>query len=731
MKKVVLILLVLINGYLTIWADRNNVISVLSFEMNPTDMEAMTNRITDDSGDLTALIKIETAARGFEFDCGSMGVVEVDENHPGEIWVYVQQSASRITISHADWGVLRDFKFPTGDLVEGRTYIMKIATDRIDVDDATLVQSQFLEIQVYPHDAMVEIDGEHVEVAANGVASKWVPIGQHSYRVSGRGFRAMPGVADVNDLYKKTVVQVRLQPAVGYLRVEGKREFDGALVYIDNAKIGTLPMDSVLIESGEHIVRISKKMYKPLVQGVFVEDDKLTTMTAELEDNFAVLKIKTVAEAEIWINGEYFGKGEWQGKVESGYKVIEARKKGCKAATKSVELGIGNLPDIDLGSPEPTYGTLSVRSSPKGCKVLVDNELIGSAPLNEVRTLIGEHRITLMKRGYQSVFENIVVDEGRNVSIEKEMTKAYPIAMRCGVDSAVWWVDDDSIASGKRIKVWLGRGRHSVKVTAHGYDDYFALFDVEDESLNYKFEMTKDMPDTIIFVVNGCAFKMVKIDGGCFEMGNDNGNNSEKPVHLATLNSFYISETEVTQKLWVAVTGISLESLRPHSGTNGEAMNVGKGSEMPMYFVNWDDCANLLDLLSQTLGQKFQLPTEAQWEYAVQCCDSNADNYGIWSVEISNGGVHRVAHPRQKDVKLYDMQGNVREWCRDYAGDYRKGMQINPTGPKKGFSHVLRGGSWADYKMACRKTCRMTADPKTRSNKIGFRIVLEIKTEKK
>ena len=735
MKKYIVLLTLLLLEWAIAWGDRSNVISVLSFEMNPTDMEAMTNRVTDDSGDLTALIKIETTARGFEFDCGSMGVVEVNENHPGEVWVYVQQSASRITITHTEWGILRDYKFPTGDLIEGRTYVMKIATDRSNVDDATLIQSQFLEIQVYPLDAIVEIDGERVDVTKKGVATKWVAIGKHDYRVSAKGFRPMPGVADVNDVHNKTIVKVRLKPAVGYVKVMNVFDYSGATIYIDNGKVGTMPMDSVLMESGTHSVRISKKMYKPFVSQIEVEDEKTTTVVPTLETNYAHVTIKGLEqETEIWANGQLLGNGTWEGRLESGYTVIEARKKGYNPTRKVVEIGIGIMDDIVLTEPHPAYGSLSVICNKKGAKVMVDGIVVGKTPLTDVKMLMGEHNIKIEKKGYQTLVEEIEIEEGKLLALQREMTKARAVEMECNVEETTWWVDGTHMDDGINMNTWLGEGRHIVKLTANGYDDYTTILEVGKGKNSYECQMTPIMPDTLSFTVNKVTFNMIRVKGGCFDMGNENGTKAEMPQHAVTLNSYYISETEVTQELWMAVTGISVDALRKlFDTTTDETKLKEKGNDMPMYFVSWDDCQNFLEIISSSTGKKFQLPTEAQWEYAVRGGMEEADTTQteFWCFGNSEAMVHQVATLKPNVLGLYDMQGSVWEWCRDTYNDYTGEAQTNPVCLEKGDRRVIRGGSWANYNMACRPTFRMYVPSSKRSNRIGFRLVIEIINDEK
>ena len=231
------------------------------------------------------------------------------------------------------------------------------------------------------------------------------------------------------------------------------------------------------------------------------------------------------------------------------------------------------------------------------------------------------------------------------------------------------------------------------------------------------------------FTVNGVSFKMVAVDGGTFKMGaiseQQNPDDDEKPVHNVTLSSYYIGETEVTQALWEAVMGSNPSGI--------------SGSNNPVEQISYDDCIAFINRLNSLLsdrlsgGMKFRLPTEAEWEFAARggirsrgYQYSGGDNFDIvaWYDDNSGRETHPVKQKQPNELGLYDMSGNVWEWCHDWYGDYPSSSQSNPTGPSSGSHRVLRGGGWNYNAQDCRVANRYYYTPYNRHPIVGLRLVL-------
>ncbi len=221
------------------------------------------------------------------------------------------------------------------------------------------------------------------------------------------------------------------------------------------------------------------------------------------------------------------------------------------------------------------------------------------------------------------------------------------------------------------------------------------------------------------------------ISAGTFTMGSptdEPGRDSDETQHEGTLTkSFYIQTTEVTQGQWKAVMGENPSSFEKC------------GDDCPVETVSWNDVQEFIEQLNQMEGtDKYRLPTEAEWEYACRAgsttafakggiteteCgyDPNLDAMG-WYCGNSDDETHPVAQKDPNDWGLYDMHGNVWEWCQDLKGEYPSSPVSDPTGASSGTYRVLRGGSWPDKAMTCRSAKRLSIYPERRGYDLGFRV---------
>ncbi len=250
------------------------------------------------------------------------------------------------------------------------------------------------------------------------------------------------------------------------------------------------------------------------------------------------------------------------------------------------------------------------------------------------------------------------------------------------------------------------------------------------------------------FSVKGVEFKMIKVEGGTFSMGatSEQGSDAfygddEEPVHSVTLSDYYIGETEVTQELWQAVMGSNPSEF---TGNN----------QRPVENVSWNDCQEFIRKLNSLTGKKFRLPTEAEWEYAARggkhCNDhvykysgsnnvdevawywrNSGDKYlsGEWDedkVNKNNCKTHPVKTKKANKLGLYDMSGNVWEWCNDWYDEdyYQNSPQTNPEGPSTGERRVLRGGSYCNSDRGVRVSSRGGYTPDDRCINCGLRLAL-------
>lgn len=224
------------------------------------------------------------------------------------------------------------------------------------------------------------------------------------------------------------------------------------------------------------------------------------------------------------------------------------------------------------------------------------------------------------------------------------------------------------------------------------------------------------------FNVNGVEFTMVYVEGGMFNMGEKYNDEycSECHEHQVTLSDYYIGETEVTQSLWQAVMS-SNPSYR-------------KGGSMPVESVSWYDCQEFIVKLNQITGENFSLPTEAQWEFAARggnyskgykYSGSNNIDAVSWYLDNSNSETHPVGTKRANELGIYDMSGNVYEWCYDWYEHLGRESQIDPTGPTSGFNRLIRGGCFNEGDGSSICTLRDGNNPSNANSFIGLRLGLK------
>lgn len=245
----------------------------------------------------------------------------------------------------------------------------------------------------------------------------------------------------------------------------------------------------------------------------------------------------------------------------------------------------------------------------------------------------------------------------------------------------------------------------------------------------------------------GQKLTLTYIPAGKFSMGsprNEEGRMDNETQHEVELTRPYLMGiTEVTQGQWAAVMGTTIRQQRDKANP-GWTLH-GEGADYPMYYVNWEEasefCAKLTELAQKQddfpEGAELALPTEAQWEYACRAGTRTAYHTGDGLAALkragwasydgkwgSAGGTKPVKRFEKNKWGLYDMHGNVWEWCADWYGDYPHGQVKDPNGPRTGRFRVLRGGSWLNPPANCRAAYRRRIAPDYRRNNLGFRVVL-------
>ena len=333
--------------------------------------------------------------------------------------------------------------------------------------------------------------------------------------------------------------------------------------------------------------------------------------------------------------------------------------------------------------PSQQSQTLTIRYTPTNATVLVDNKMVkGTNGVAQTTLPVGQHSYIVFCDGYESEEGMVKLKASAPSNLQITLTKEAMATQQSIVSQptvAEQPVAQPTVANSDNIS----------------------------------------MP-----VKDGISIDMVRVEAGTFKMGATAEMKNpwvlEKPTHKVTLtNDYYIGKYEVTQALWQAVMGSN--------------PSYFKGDNLPVEQVSWNDCQEFLSKLNRITGKTFRLPTEAEWEYAARggkksrgCQYSGSNNLSdvAWYWDNSGSKTHAVGSKQSNELGIYDMSGNVWEWCQDWHGRYSKSSQTNPTGATSGSGRVSRGGCWIGDAGLCRSSYRSDDAPDDRNSDLGFRLVL-------
>lgn len=331
---------------------------------------------------------------------------------------------------------------------------------------------------------------------------------------------------------------------------------------------------------------------------------------------------------------------------------------------------------------------------PSTSTVLIDNKVIkGDNGIAKVTLPLGQHSYLIFNEGYEA---------------EEDVVKLKP-----------------SIPAN--LHVQLAKDASSSEVIAEISAESSSSLNLT--SLKKQVEPTLQTgmasnDDIVIKLPDGSSFEMVKLEKGTFFMGADVGQeavfDSEKPKHQVTLTrDYYIGKFEVTQGLWTVVMG--------------KNPSKNKNAIYPVDNVSRNDCQKFLKNLNAWTGRHFRLPTEAEWEFTArggnksknyEFSGSNAISDVAWNIHNSGLRAHKIATKQANELGIYDMSGNVFEWCQDWKRDYSNSPETDPIGSEKGTLKVTRGGSWGVDGFSCRPSCRYFNNSSVHSVDLGFRLAL-------
>ena len=537
--------------------------------------------------------------------------------------------------------------------------------------------------------AISEVEGNVVKPLVNHGNETWVYMPQGSRQLKLLTQSYLPVMVTFADYgvekleSNRTYVLILVKPSGQNEPVDAGGNFYAISVQPKDAKV---TVDGVLQESssdgeysamlpyGTHTYKVEAGGYISKSGSFSVSSGEMAPINVSLVSALATVSVTCPTPAvSLYVDKKSVGNVPWSGSLKEGMHLIEVKKNGYCSQQKTIQLSQQQKLDVVFGELVAILGNLSVNYKPFGADVYVDGKKLGQSPRVFNGLLVGNHQVEVRKDGYTTDKKSVTISEGQTMNISGTLSSNT-------ASSSNGYATSSSVSSGGN--------------------------------------------EISIPVKNGITIDMVKVEAGTFMMGATsemlNPEDDEKPVHKVTLtHDYYMGKYEVTQALWKTVMGSNPSKF--------------KGDNLPVENVSWNDSQEFISKLNSMTGRKFRLPTEAEWEYAArggkksrgyQYSGSSNISDVAWYVDNSDYETHPVGTKQGNELGIYDMTGNVLEWCQDWIGLYSSSSQANPTGAVSGPDRVLRGGSWHNNAWCCRLPFRQYYYLGYSSHQLGLRLVL-------
>ena len=492
----------------------------------------------------------------------------------------------------------------------------------------------------------------------------------------------------------------------------------------EEAKIKVL---QIALGAGRCEIEVSSEGYIKQNIQVALKPGEQNKVEINLKPTFARLYVNTdPEEAMIKILNirEKFYPGI---ELDPGRYELEVYSDGHVTKREWVELGAGEDKTLDIRLREER-STLSINTVPEKAEIKILN--IGKDFYQDMELDPGRYHLAVLSEGYETVrrWVEVKAGEDKRIKIILEFCTGRML-VQSKPSGAVWHLDGKYHGITPQEKDDVKPGTHIVKVLMDGYKESSRTVEViAGQQIVIDVELEK-VPSFLQedMVSNSLGMEFVYIKPGSLMMGspsNEFGRDDDENQHRVTLTKgFFIQTTEVTQGQWVSVMG-----KRPWRGKS----NVHEGNNYPAVYVTWEDCQKFIRRLNKMeKTKKYRLPTEAEWEYACRAGgnsrfgfgdnDDGLGQYG-WYLNNAKNSPNTVAQKKPNGWGLFDMHGNVWEWCQNWYARYPSGTITDPKGASSGRSRVNRGGGWMSPAMACRSANRDWNDPGFSTDCLGFRL---------
>lgn len=502
--RILFLLVLIVSATLTSLAQQPK-IYIQSFTHDKLAQTAKHNPRTDRSGDLYALVKVRTAegspmSPDFKYNFYFLSHIN-DGLHDDEVWLYVAKDAKKIKITREGFAPLQEADL--GLTIEaGETYVLTLSY----VEPRLLVEKQWLKFKVNPSDAGAVIQvkrsetNDQFEIWEEGARN--LECGLYEYRIVADNYDASEGRVMLNKANETHIEDVTLIPNFGFLQIDDIHGIAGAVIYIDNKRVGQVPYKSEdKWLAGQHTLQITNgELYKTYNSTFIIEKGKTSTLSPRLESNAAETRIRVNADADIYIDKVRRGNREWSGPLKAGNYEVECRKDRHKTVVKTITVVADEPQDVLLDAPEPITGLLAITSKPMDAEIRIDGELVGMTPMTVQNLIIGQHTVTVGLMNHKTEQRQIIIKEGMTENLTIELSDLAEMAIESQPSGAELYLNGQKKGKTPYTEL-MSSGDYELKMLYPKYRDYTGTvhLDSSNPSLLIKMERQYQLPFCFYF----------------------------------------------------------------------------------------------------------------------------------------------------------------------------------------------------------------------------------------
>jgi len=699
--------------------------------------EIVSNNVRDINGRIASGLVVMSSLNGLKYNSNN-GIIKVNSQY-GKDFLYLSPDERVIEVFKEGYLPLKIILSNYGiNMESGKVWQFKIFAESTKKEIP-------VNIIVNPEDADIFIDGKKEN---NAIKTIKLQEGKHKIRIEKIGFSSINKEINVSE--KNTLFEFRLTK-LDDAGLEIETEPSGAEVFINDKKIGVTPL-ATFYPVGKYNIKISKEYYfdyETMINIIL----PITKEKYKLEKKYGDLKIVTTPQENlsIYLNGNYRGKSPlFLENIVPGEYEIFGQSDEFETDKKKIIVEANKTNNVVLEAKNSS-ALLSIETL-GNAKVYVN----GSLAVDEKNIKIGEGLITIEITHPQAkkLEKKFYAEKGGKYNF-----KLFPDILKGNLQIAVTPFDSKIEIIGENGDVFTSTGLKNFTNIPIGN---YKLRVYKDRYLSYNENILLKVNETILRNVklekalSGSDELFVFVNGGEFEMGDNfgNGDSDEKPLHKVQVSSFLISRYEVSQKEWKDIMGYNPSS---KIGNNFPVENVSwfdavyfcnqkskKENLKECYKISQNMKDNKISVKCDFKADGYRLPTEAEWEFAAKSRGMENVKYGNGSLDILekegnfnisgeiivlsfDKGITEVGQYKPNLLGLYDISGNVWEWCWDWYGHYSKDLEKNPKGSEKGIYRVVRGGSWKTPKKELRVSNRDNFNPYYKFDDVGLRLVKNAK----